>query len=164
MRGFLSSPNGGIAQPGNHTGERLWPMVRPCFRAVRYSRCAGQKRLGKILPNFRDLLPARLQSLFLGLAWVPQSVLDGASRKLRDDFEGNMGALLATPPAPAGTAGSRRAIPKPPKKTRKRLARSHPRWPGRTRTRVRLWRRGSGRERSGNCLRHQTVTNDLLGS
>lgn len=38
--------------------------------------------------------------------------------KLPDDFEGNMRALLATPPAPAGTAGSRKAIPKPPKKAR----------------------------------------------
>ena len=31
--------------------------------------------------------------------------------KLPDDFEGNMRALLATPPAPPGTAGSRKAIP-----------------------------------------------------
>ena len=40
--------------------------------------------------------------------------------KLPDDFEGNMRALLATPPAPPGTAGSRKAIPKPPKRKRKR--------------------------------------------
>ena len=30
-----------------------------------------------------------------------------------------MRALLATPPAPAGTAGSRKAIPKPPKVKKK---------------------------------------------
>jgi len=40
--------------------------------------------------------------------------------KLPDDFEGNMRALLATPPAPPGTAGSRKVIPKPPKVARKR--------------------------------------------
>ena len=40
--------------------------------------------------------------------------------KLPDDLEGNLRALLATPPAPPGTAGSRKAIPKPPKKKRKR--------------------------------------------
>lgn len=40
--------------------------------------------------------------------------------KLPDDFEGNMRALLATPPAPPGTAGSRKAIPKPPKKARQK--------------------------------------------
>ena len=39
--------------------------------------------------------------------------------KLPDDFEGNMRALLATPPAPPGTAGSRKAIPKPPKPKKK---------------------------------------------
>ena len=39
--------------------------------------------------------------------------------KLPDDFEGNMRALLATPPAPPGTAGSRKAIPKPPKAKKK---------------------------------------------
>jgi hypothetical protein len=43
--------------------------------------------------------------------------------KLPDDFEGNMRALLATPPAPAGTAGSRKAIPKPPKKAKKKTKR-----------------------------------------
>jgi hypothetical protein len=39
--------------------------------------------------------------------------------KLPDDFEGSMRALLATPPAPPGTAGSRKAIPKPPKPKKK---------------------------------------------
>lgn len=39
--------------------------------------------------------------------------------KLPDDFEGNMRALLATPPAPHGTAGSRKTAPKPPPKARK---------------------------------------------
>ena len=39
--------------------------------------------------------------------------------KLPDDFEGNLRALLATPPAPPGTAGSRKAIPKPPKPKKK---------------------------------------------
>lgn len=40
--------------------------------------------------------------------------------KLPDDFEGNMRALLQTPPAPAGTAGSRKVAPKPEKKPRQR--------------------------------------------
>jgi hypothetical protein len=40
--------------------------------------------------------------------------------KLPDDFEGNMRALLATPPAPHDTMGSRKAAPKPPKVVRKR--------------------------------------------
>ena len=40
--------------------------------------------------------------------------------KLPDDFEGNMRALLATPPAPPGTAGSRKVVPKPSKAARKR--------------------------------------------
>jgi hypothetical protein len=40
--------------------------------------------------------------------------------KLPDDFEGNMRALLATPPAPPGTVGSRKAIPKPPETARKK--------------------------------------------
>ena len=39
--------------------------------------------------------------------------------KLPDDFEGNVRALLATPPAPHGTAGSRKAAPKPPPKPKK---------------------------------------------
>ena len=40
--------------------------------------------------------------------------------KLPDDFDGNMRALLATPPAPAGTAGSRKVMPRPEKKPRQR--------------------------------------------
>jgi hypothetical protein len=32
--------------------------------------------------------------------------------KMADDFEGNLRALLATPPVPNGTAGSRKAAPK----------------------------------------------------
>lgn len=40
--------------------------------------------------------------------------------KLPDDFEGNMRALLQTPPAPHGTAGSRKVAPKPEKKPRQR--------------------------------------------
>jgi hypothetical protein len=43
--------------------------------------------------------------------------------KLPDDFEANMRALLATPPAPHGTTGSRKAAPKPPAKPKKRKAR-----------------------------------------
>jgi len=35
--------------------------------------------------------------------------------KLPDDLDGNMRALLQTPPPPPGTPGSRKAIPKPPK-------------------------------------------------
>jgi hypothetical protein len=41
--------------------------------------------------------------------------------KLPDDFEGNLRALLATPPAPHDTPGSRKAAtPKPKKKTKRR--------------------------------------------
>ena len=40
--------------------------------------------------------------------------------KLPDDFEGNMRALLATPPAPHDTTGSRKAAPQKPKKKAKR--------------------------------------------
>jgi len=40
--------------------------------------------------------------------------------KLPNDFEGNVRALLATPPAPHGTAGSRKAAPKPPPKPKKK--------------------------------------------
>ncbi len=40
--------------------------------------------------------------------------------KLPNDFEGNLRALLATPPAPHDTAGSRKAAPKPPPKPRKK--------------------------------------------
>jgi hypothetical protein len=40
--------------------------------------------------------------------------------KLPDEFEANVRALLGTPPAPHGTAGSRKAAPKPAKpKTQK---------------------------------------------
>ena len=39
--------------------------------------------------------------------------------KLPDDLEGNLRALLQTPPPPAGTPGSRKAIPKPPKPKKK---------------------------------------------
>jgi len=50
--------------------------------------------------------------------------------KLPDDFEGNLRALLATPPAPHGTAGSRKVAPKPPakpkKKQRKRSSKTAP--------------------------------------
>ena len=38
---------------------------------------------------------------------------------LPDDFEGNVRALLQTPPAPHDTAGSRKAAPKPPLKPKK---------------------------------------------
>ena len=40
--------------------------------------------------------------------------------KLPDDFEGNMRALLATPPAPHGTAGSRKVAPKVAPKPRQK--------------------------------------------
>ena len=40
--------------------------------------------------------------------------------KLPNDFEGNMRALLQTPPAPHDTAGSRKAAPKPPPKPKKK--------------------------------------------
>jgi hypothetical protein len=40
--------------------------------------------------------------------------------KLPDDFEGNLRALLATPPAPHGTAGSRKIAPKPPAKPKRK--------------------------------------------
>jgi hypothetical protein len=42
--------------------------------------------------------------------------------KLPDDFEANMRALLATPPAPHDTTGSRKAAPKPPAKPKARKA------------------------------------------
>lgn len=38
--------------------------------------------------------------------------------KLSDDFEGNLRALLGTPPPPAGTPGSRK-VDKPKKRKRK---------------------------------------------
>jgi hypothetical protein len=40
--------------------------------------------------------------------------------KLPDDLEGNLRALLHTPPPPHGTPGSRKAAPKPPPKKRKK--------------------------------------------
>jgi hypothetical protein len=40
--------------------------------------------------------------------------------KLPGDFEANVRALLGTPPAPPGTAGSRKASPKPPAKPKAR--------------------------------------------
>lgn len=43
--------------------------------------------------------------------------------KMPDDFEGNMRALLATPPMPAGSAGSRKKVAKPPKKVKKKQRR-----------------------------------------
>ncbi len=39
--------------------------------------------------------------------------------KFPNDFEANMRALLATPPAPHGTAGSRKAAPPTPPKPKK---------------------------------------------
>jgi len=45
--------------------------------------------------------------------------------KLPDDFEGNLRALLATPPAPHGTAGSRKTAPKPPAKPKKKQRRRY---------------------------------------
>ena len=45
--------------------------------------------------------------------------------KFPDDFEGNMRALLATPPAPHDTEGSRKAAPKVPKKARKKQRNRH---------------------------------------
>lgn len=36
----------------------------------------------------------------------------GGPIRLRDDLEGNLRALLNTPPPPAGTPGSRKAAPK----------------------------------------------------
>lgn len=40
--------------------------------------------------------------------------------KMPDDFEANMRALLATPPAPHDTTGSRKAAPKKAKKKQRR--------------------------------------------
>jgi hypothetical protein len=40
--------------------------------------------------------------------------------KLPDDLEGNLRALLHTPPPPHGTPGSRKAAPKPPAKPKAR--------------------------------------------
>ena len=46
--------------------------------------------------------------------------------KLPDDFEGNLRALLSTPPAPPGTAGSRKVVPKLPKPKKKAKRRRPP--------------------------------------
>lgn len=46
--------------------------------------------------------------------------------KLPDDLEGNLRALLHTPPPPAGTPGSRKAAPKPQKKKNKRTRYAKP--------------------------------------
>jgi hypothetical protein len=43
--------------------------------------------------------------------------------KLPDDLDGNMRALLQTPPPPAGTPGSRKAMPKPAPKPKKKAKR-----------------------------------------
>lgn len=43
--------------------------------------------------------------------------------KLPDDLDGNLRALLHTPPPPAGTPGSRKAMPKPPAKPKKKAKR-----------------------------------------
>ena len=43
--------------------------------------------------------------------------------KLPDDLEGNLRALLQTSPPPAGTPGSRKAMPKPPAKLKKKAKR-----------------------------------------
>jgi hypothetical protein len=40
--------------------------------------------------------------------------------KFHDDLEGNLRALLHTPPPPHDIPGSRKAAPKPPKKKRRR--------------------------------------------
>jgi hypothetical protein len=50
--------------------------------------------------------------------------------KLPDDFEGNMRALLATPPVPPGTPGSRKKAPKAEKKPRARRKPKPPKVPG----------------------------------
>ena len=44
---------------------------------------------------------------------------------LPDDLEGNLRALLRTPPPPAGTPGSRKAVPKPPAKPKKKQRRRY---------------------------------------
>jgi hypothetical protein len=46
--------------------------------------------------------------------------------KLPDDFEGNLRALLATPPAPHDTTGSRKAAPKPPPKPKRKRRKPKP--------------------------------------
>jgi hypothetical protein len=46
--------------------------------------------------------------------------------KLPDDFDGNLRALLQTPPAPHDTAGSRKSKPKAAPKPKKRTAPRRP--------------------------------------
>lgn len=43
--------------------------------------------------------------------------------KLPNDLDGNLRALLRTPPPPHGTPGSRKAAPKPPAKPKKKQRR-----------------------------------------
>lgn len=50
--------------------------------------------------------------------------------KMPDDLEGNLRALLGTPPAPHDTTGSRKEPPKPPKKVRARRPPKPPKVPG----------------------------------
>jgi len=45
--------------------------------------------------------------------------------KLPDDLDGNLRALLNTPPPPHGTPGSRKAAPKPPAKPKKNQRRRY---------------------------------------
>jgi len=45
--------------------------------------------------------------------------------KLPDDLDGNLRALLNTPPPPHGTPGSRKAAPKPPAKPQKKQRRRY---------------------------------------
>ena len=47
--------------------------------------------------------------------------------KLPDDLEGNVRALLHTPPPPAGIPGSRKAAPKPKPKAKQKQRRRVPR-------------------------------------
>ena len=47
--------------------------------------------------------------------------------KLPNNLEGNLRALLHTPPSPAGTPGSRKVGPKPKPKARKKQRRRVPR-------------------------------------
>lgn len=56
---------------------------------------------------------------------MPTEKRPGGKLKLPDDLEGNLRALLATPPAPPGTAGSRKAAPVVPKKPRKKQRNRH---------------------------------------
>ena len=46
--------------------------------------------------------------------------------KLPDDLEGNLRALLHTPPPPHGIPGSRKAAPKPPPKAKRKRRKPKP--------------------------------------